>query len=155
VYYRFGDYTLDTQRYELCRADQRVPLRPKVFHVLAYLLAQRDRVVSKDELMAQVWPGQCLSEETLSTCIAAVRLVVADSGQQQQVIQTRYGHGYRFVAAVELRNASPPNHVPLESLPPGGLVVSLAVDEATLPTPPAVSLELLHPPSQPSLIAEQ
>ena len=62
-----------------------VPLRPKVFHVLAYLLAQRDRVVSKDELMAQVWPGQSISEETLSSCITAARRAVADSGQAQQV----------------------------------------------------------------------
>ena len=155
MHYRFGDYTLDTQRYELCRTGQRVPLRPKVFHVLAYLLAQRDRVVSKDELMAQVWPGQCISEETLSTCIAAARRAVADSGQQQQVIQTRHGHGYRFVAAVECRDTAPPHQGPLESPPSSRLVVPLVGDETASPTAPAVSLELLHPPPQPSLIAEQ
>jgi DNA-binding winged helix-turn-helix (wHTH) protein len=107
MHYRFGVYTLDTQRYELHRAGQPVPLRPKVFHVLAYLLAQRDRVVSKDEVMAQVWPGQVISEETLSTCITAARRAVGDSGQQQQVIQTRHGHGYRFVAVVEVRQPAP------------------------------------------------
>jgi len=66
VYYRFGDSTLDTQRYELRRAGHLVPLRPKVFHVLAYLLTHREEVVSKDTLMAQVWPGQCISDEMLS-----------------------------------------------------------------------------------------
>ena len=71
--YRFGDYTLDTQRYELCRAGQRVPLRRKVFQVLAYLLTHRDRVVSKEELLAHGWPGQFLSDETLTTCITAAR----------------------------------------------------------------------------------
>jgi DNA-binding winged helix-turn-helix (wHTH) protein len=55
MYYRFADCTLDTQRYELCRGGLRVPLRRKVFQVLVYLLEQRDRVVPRDELLAQVW----------------------------------------------------------------------------------------------------
>ena len=57
VRYRFGDYLFDTERYELHRAGVLVPLRPKECDVLAYLLAHRDRVVSKDELLEQVWPG--------------------------------------------------------------------------------------------------
>ncbi len=55
--YVFGDCILDTQRYELRRAGTRIPLRPKVFQVLAYLLAHRDRLVAKQELLEHLWPG--------------------------------------------------------------------------------------------------
>ena len=71
--YVFGDCILDTQRYELRRAGTRIALRPKVFQVLAYLLAHRERLVPKQELLAQVWPGQFISEATLNSCIMAVR----------------------------------------------------------------------------------
>ena len=60
--YVFGDYLLDTQRYELSYRNQPIKLRPKVFHVLSYLIAHRDRVVSKDELLEQVWPNQFIGD---------------------------------------------------------------------------------------------
>jgi DNA-binding winged helix-turn-helix (wHTH) protein len=115
--YRFGAYTLDTQCYELRQDGRHVPLRPKVLHVLTYLLEHRDIVVSKDVLIAQVWPEQSISDETLSTCITAARRAVGDSGQAQQVIQTRHSHGYRFVAAVTLGDCPPADQMPLPSLP--------------------------------------
>ena len=55
--YVFADCTLDTERYELRRASVRIPLRPKVFQLLAYLITHRDRVVLKDELIAHLWPN--------------------------------------------------------------------------------------------------
>lgn len=63
--YVFGDCALDTQRYELRRGGVRIPLRRKVFQVLVYLIEQRDRVVSRDEVLAQVWPDQYVGEEPL------------------------------------------------------------------------------------------
>ena len=105
--YVFGDYTLDTQGYALSRAGAPVHVRPKVFQVLAYLLAHRDRVVPKPELMAHVWPGQSVSDETLDSCIALARRAVGDSARVQAVIQTRHGYGHRFVAAVEVRGHPP------------------------------------------------
>ena len=63
--YVFGDCTLDTQRYELRRGGVRLPLRRKVFQVLVYLLERRDRVLRRDELLAQVWPDQYVGEEAL------------------------------------------------------------------------------------------
>ena len=81
--YVFGDYTLDTQGYALSRAGASVHVRPKVFQVLAYLLAHRDRVVPKPELMEQVWPGQSVSDETLDSCIALARRAVGDSARAQ------------------------------------------------------------------------
>src|SRR5207244_7947877 len=99
--YRFGDYVLDTLRYELQRTGEPQPLRPKVFQVLAYLLAHRDRVVSKQELLEQVWPGRFVGETTLSVCMMAVRKALRDSGLAPQMVHTVRGRGYRFVAPVE------------------------------------------------------
>jgi DNA-binding winged helix-turn-helix (wHTH) protein len=64
--YIFGDCTLDTRGYELRRGGTRIPLRPKVFRVLVYLIEQRDRVVTRDEMLAQVWANQYVGEETLN-----------------------------------------------------------------------------------------
>ena len=89
--YVFGDSMLDTQQYALHHAEHLVKLRPKVFQLLTYLLAHRDRVVPKQELTAALWPGQSISEATLDSCLAEARQAVGDSGRSQQVIQTRYG----------------------------------------------------------------
>jgi DNA-binding winged helix-turn-helix (wHTH) protein len=106
--YVFSDCILDTTRYVLYRAGQPVQLQPKVFQVLVYLLAQRDRVVSKQELCDQVWPGRFISDATLESTVRAVRRVLGDTWQAHRMIQTLYGHGYRFVAPVEERAESPP-----------------------------------------------
>ncbi|MBI3326610.1 MAG: tetratricopeptide repeat protein [Nitrospinae bacterium] len=101
--YVFGDCELDTCLYTLQRAGQTNRLRPKVFGVCLYLLEHRDRVVSREELGAQVWPGQFISHATLEGVIRAVRQAAGDSGQAQGIIQTLHGYGYRFVAGVEER----------------------------------------------------
>ena len=101
--YAFDDYILDTQRYELHRADKRVPLRPKPFEVLAYLLAHRDRIVPKDELLEHLWAGQFVGDATLNTCIKEVRRAIGDRGAVPRLLRTVRGRGYRFVAPVEER----------------------------------------------------
>src|SRR4029453_4792606 len=101
--YLFDDYILDTQHYELHRAGARIHLRPKVFHVLAYLLAHRDRVVPKAELLEQVWPNQFIGDATLNSCIMAVRKALGDGGRAPRFLCTVHGEGYRFVAPVEER----------------------------------------------------
>src|SRR5919109_3587775 len=84
--YVFGDYSLDTQRYELARAGVLIPLRPKVFQVLAYLLAQRHRVVGKQELLEHLWPAQYVGDAALNSYIMAVRQAVGDNGTTQQYV---------------------------------------------------------------------
>src|SRR5262245_49564301 len=101
--YAFADCELDTQRIILRRAGQTVPLRPKVFQMLQHLLTHRERVVDKQELCEQVWPEQFISDATLESTLRAVRRAVGDTGKAQRIIQTRYGHGYRFVAPVTTR----------------------------------------------------
>jgi TOMM system kinase/cyclase fusion protein len=103
VIYAFGDYELDTQRYELRHGNTLCPLERQGFNVLVYLVQQHDRVVAKDELLAQLWPHQSVSESTLTQRLKAVRRALGDSGREQRWIKTVHGRGYRFVAAVEER----------------------------------------------------
>ena len=98
--YVFADCLLDTQLYTLTRAGLVIPLRPKAFHVLRYLLEHRDHLVSKEELCAHVWPAQFISDATIEGCIKRARQAIGDTGRAQRLIQTRRGYGYRFVGAV-------------------------------------------------------
>ena len=98
--YVFADCTLDTDLYALQRVDRPTLLRAKVFQVLHYLLTHRDRVVSKQELCERVWAGQFISDAAVEAVVKAVRQAVGDTGRRQWCIQTRRGHGYRFVAPV-------------------------------------------------------
>lgn len=98
--YRFGDYSLDTQNYELCRGDESVATEPQVFSLLVCLIERRDRVVSKDELIDRIWDGRIVSDATLSSRISAARHAVGDSGAGQKFIRTLPRRGFRFVAAV-------------------------------------------------------
>jgi DNA-binding winged helix-turn-helix (wHTH) protein/predicted ATPase len=117
MHYIFGDYSLDTARYELRRAGAVVPLRSKVFDVLAYLVTHHDRVVSRDEILNQVWPAQFIADSTLTSCVKAVRQAVGDTGHAQRLIKTVYGRGYRCLAPVtRLETASP--EATLAALPP-------------------------------------
>ena len=100
--YVFGGCTLDTEQYILYRPDGLTQLQSKVFQVLLYLLTHRDRVISKQELSEQVWPEQFISDATLEGVIKAVRRAVGDDGRTQWCIQTRRGHGYHFIAPVNI-----------------------------------------------------
>ena len=98
--FSFDDLELNTALFELRRGGARVPLEPQAFDVLAYLVAHRDRVVRKDELMDAVWGGPFVSEAAVTSRIKQARRAVGDDGQAQRVIQTVHGRGYRFVASV-------------------------------------------------------
>lgn len=113
--YTFADCTLDMQLRVLRRAQEVIPLRPKVLQVLFYLLLHRDSVVTKQELCEQVWAMPFVSDAALANCIKAVRRAVGDRGRAQQIIQTRRGHGYRFIAVVTSSPGSPAE--PLFALP--------------------------------------
>jgi TolB-like protein/DNA-binding winged helix-turn-helix (wHTH) protein/Flp pilus assembly protein TadD len=139
--YIFGDGELDTSLYTLQRAGKTIRLRPKVFRLCRYLLEHRDRVVSREELCAQVWPGQFISQATLEGVIRAVRQAVGDSGQTQGIIQTLHGYGYRFVADVEERL---PKHADKEAQPAPALIVLPEVstsDQGDVTTTPVVSAQ--------------
>jgi DNA-binding winged helix-turn-helix (wHTH) protein/tetratricopeptide (TPR) repeat protein len=98
--YRFADFELDRRRFELRRSGSVIKLEPKVFDVLARLIANRDRVVTARELLEAIWPGEFVTPSALSRCIAAARKAVGDDGSEQRIIKTVHGRGYRFVADV-------------------------------------------------------
>ena len=117
--YIFGDYVLDTQRHELHYAGEPIKLRRKVFQVLVYLLAHRDRVVPKQELLEQLWPDQFVGEETLTSCIKTLRQALGERGRTPRFLRTLHGQGYRFVGAVEVREHLPADEAP-QALPRRG-----------------------------------
>jgi predicted ATPase/DNA-binding winged helix-turn-helix (wHTH) protein/class 3 adenylate cyclase len=106
--YVFGAYTLDMQCYELRRAEELIPLGPQVFNVLAYLVAHRDRVVSRDELFARLWPEQFVTDDALGRCIRAARRALEDRPEAPRYITTTRGRGYRFIAPVREEAHAPP-----------------------------------------------
>src|SRR3712207_281303 len=91
------DLELDTAVFELRRGGTPVPMEPQVFDVLAYLVAHRDRVVPKEELMDAVWGGRFVSESAVTSRIKQVRRALGDDGQAQRLVRTVHGRGYRFV----------------------------------------------------------
>ena len=95
--FRFADCTLDTSRRELRRGCDLVSVEPLVLDVLEFLLGNRQRVVSKDDLIGEVWGRRFVSDSTVSSRIAAVRQAIGDDGRAQNLIRTYSRRGYRFV----------------------------------------------------------
>jgi pimeloyl-ACP methyl ester carboxylesterase len=103
--YRFRDYELDCERRELRRSSMTVHVEPQVFDVLLHLVRNRDRVVSRDELLQAVWNGRVVSEDALTSRISAARRVIGDTGEEQRLIRTLPRRGFRFVSEVRERVA--------------------------------------------------
>ncbi len=99
--YRFQQCELDTERAELRFRGELRRVEPQVFDLIVHLIEQRDRLVSKDELIEEVWNGRIVSDATLSSRISSARSAVGDSGDTQDTIRTIPRRGYRFVASVD------------------------------------------------------
>ena len=98
--YGFESFTLDTDRCELWRGAELVTIAPQAFDLLVYLIRNRDRVVSKDDLMAAIWNGRIVSESALTTRLNVVRKAIGDSAVQQRLVKTFPRKGIRFVATL-------------------------------------------------------
>ena len=94
----FGDCTLDDGCSVLRRAGVPVQVEPKVFEVLPYLIRHRDRFVSRDELITQLWPHPVITDTAVNRCVAEARKALGDDGTRQQIIRTQYIRGYRGIA---------------------------------------------------------
>jgi TolB-like protein len=125
----FDKFSLDTDRRELRGQSGLISLEPQVFDLLTYLVRNRDRVVSKDDIVAAVWDGRVISESALTTRINATRSAIGDSGEAQRLIRTLPRRGLRFVGEVrEVRDQA-----------------------AAAPTQPAQSANRLTLPDRPSI----
>jgi adenylate cyclase len=97
----FSNYKLDTERRELRCRTELTPVEPQVFDLLEYLIRNRSRVVSKEDLFASIWHGRFVSESTLTSRINLARKSIGDSGDNQHLIKTIRGKGFRFVGSVK------------------------------------------------------
>jgi len=101
VRYLFENYTFDSDRRELRRGAEMVPVAPQVFDLLDYLIRNRERVVSKDDLIHAIWNGRAVSDAALTTRINAARGAIGDTGEKQHLIKTLPRKGFRFIGAVQ------------------------------------------------------
>jgi TolB-like protein len=121
VRFLFEDFVLDTERRELRRGSSLLAVEPQVFDMLVFLVKNRDRVVSREDLLASVWGGRIVSESTIVSRINAVRRAVGDTGEQQRLIRTIIGKGIRFIGAVHQQPDAEPGI--LAAAPPLSIVV--------------------------------
>src|SRR5258705_7858754 len=91
---------------ELRASGQMVSLEPQVFALLALLVENSERVVSRDEIIEKVWDGRIVSEAALSSRVKSARRALGDDGRSQQFIRTHHGQGYRFVAETRVVRAA-------------------------------------------------
>jgi TolB-like protein len=110
VQFLFANHALDTDRRELRRGSELIAVEPQVFDLLVYLVQNRDRVVSKDDLIASVWGGRIVSDSTLTSRINAARKAIGDSGEEQKLIRTISRKGIRFVGTVRTQSNSEPTY---------------------------------------------
>lgn len=129
--YHFGTFELDTAKAELRDAGQVRAVEPQVFTLLAVLIENRERLVSKDELLEKVWDGRVVSDSAISSRVKSARQAVGDDGRAQRAIKTIHSQGFRFVAEVRLEASAEPR---LAADGDGELAVSAAeTSPATTP----------------------
>lgn len=128
----FGEFELDTDAFELRRNGEAVPSEPQVLSLLALLVENHDRLVTKEEIVERIWDGRAISDAAISSRIKSARQLIGDDGKQQTHIRTVHGRGFRFVA-----DAKPPQGVELKPRTQSGNG-SAAIDPAVVP--PTTSL---------------
>ncbi len=127
VCYRFGPFMVDLARASLLRDGHAVPLRPKSFDLLHCLLRHAGRLVAKDQLMAEVWPGLVVTDDSLTRCVSEVRAALDDA--EQRIIKTVPRRGYLFDAPLAPGDGATDGEPALTAVPAAG-------DTADPPAPP-------------------
>src|SRR5438477_5416330 len=136
----FDQCVLDTERRELRRGQDPVPVQPQVFDLLVYLIENRDRVVSKDDLLNAVWNGRIVSESTLISRINAARRAIGDDGDQQRLIRTIARKGVRFVGEVEQRQTVANSSSTVEKPPTAAATTNALVDRPSIAVLPFTNM---------------
>jgi DNA-binding winged helix-turn-helix (wHTH) protein len=105
---RFGPFTLDSGARALLKEGAAVHLSPKAFDVLEILAARRPNVVSKDVLLAEIWPGKVVEEANLAMVVGEIRKALGDDSKSPAIVVTVARHGYRFAAELQDLDAAEP-----------------------------------------------
>src|SRR5262247_1433952 len=153
--YAFDTYTLDLAHYELRQAGRLVPLEPRVFDLLAYLVQHSGRTVTTEELLEQLYPDQFAPVDRLTNAVAQARRVLGDTGQTQRYIQTVRRRGYRFIASVAILQQAGADAQSPPAVAPPILTEQPCLDQTdaeSLP-PPAQSPPPSVPPSAPEPVS--
>jgi DNA-binding winged helix-turn-helix (wHTH) protein/tetratricopeptide (TPR) repeat protein len=124
--YVFGDCVLDADRRDLRVAGASVTTQPKAFELLLYLVRNRHRAVDKDELQDKLWPRSIVTETALTRCVMKARRAVNDDADRQSVIKTVHGHGYRFIAEIEVDDPVEDVTQPARSAPKRSRLLAIA-----------------------------
>ena len=104
--YTFGHFEVDLAAVELRSGGKAVGLEPQVFALLALLVENRERLVSKDEIIEKVWDGRVVSDAAVASRVKSARQALGDDGKSQQFIRTIHGQGYRFVAQARISRSA-------------------------------------------------
>lgn len=99
--YNFNNFLLDTVNFTLTKVNESIPIEPQVFNIILYLIEQKGRVVSRQELLDTIWKDKIVSDSSISNHIKSARKVLDDDGIKQAVIKTIHGRGYQFIASFE------------------------------------------------------
>lgn len=110
----FEDFSLDLALGQLSRAGEEIKVEPRVFSLLCHLIENSERLVTKDELIEQIWEGRVVSDAALSTLVKSARRVLDDDGQNQRLIRTLHGRGFRFIGSL---SRPPPARVLQQEVP--------------------------------------
>ncbi len=111
----FDEFELDFAGFELRRAGEPVSMEPQAFEVLAFLVENAGRVLTKDEILDRVWPDRYVSEASLNSRVMTARKAIGDSGSEQRYIKTVHGRGYRFIGLATESAAPAPAPVILKN----------------------------------------
>lgn len=145
--FRFDQFELDADKFELRRSGAALAIEPQVLSVLLFLVENRERLVSKDELIEQVWGGRIVSDSALASRIKTARRLLEDDGRQQRMIRTIHGKGFRFVGPLEEA------HVTVGTAP-GGLQEPVRPRGQTRPSLAVLPFNLIGAPDRYGVIAE-
>lgn len=137
--YCFDAHELDLARGELRSDGLVVPVEPRVFALLSLLVEQRDRLVTREELIEKVWDGRVVSDAALASCLKSARRALGDDGQSQRYLRTVHGRGVRFVGTVDSAMIMAPGA--------GDEAPALAAARAGRPSLAVLPFELLGPPA--------
>jgi TolB-like protein len=147
--YRFEDFSFDTERCELRKGERIIALEPQVYAVLRLLIENRGRLVTRDDLIEQVWNGRFVSDSTVSSRIKSARQAIADDGDAQRLIKTLPKLGFRFVGEVAAEPSASAEVFDEPATRPSIAVLPFAVVGAASPAAAALAEALPH-----DLIAE-
>ena len=98
--YRFNTIELDSENFRLLVDNKETSVEPQVFNLIVLLIENKERIVSRDFILDQIWKGRVVSDTSINNHIKSARKVLGDDGSKQQVIKTIHSRGYQFISQI-------------------------------------------------------